>query len=66
MKPGDEREVLEISDSEISIKLLEMGCLPGTKVVFNYRAPFGDPICVTIGDYDLSLRRLEAGAIVVN
>lgn len=65
MKPGEVREVVEISNADVAVKLIEMGCLPGTQVTFNYRAPLGDPICITLGDYDLSLRKAEAQAITV-
>jgi ferrous iron transport protein A len=42
-----------------------MGFLPGTTVRFNFTAPLGDPICVTISGYDLSLRLDEASVISV-
>lgn len=65
MKPGEVGEVVEISNDDVAVKLIEMGCLPGTIVTFNYRAPLGEPICITLGDYDLSLRKAEAKAITI-
>jgi ferrous iron transport protein A len=42
-----------------------MGFLPGTAIRFNFAAPFGDPVCVTVSDYDLSLRIEEASTITI-
>ncbi|MEK6781733.1 MAG: FeoA family protein [Bacteroidota bacterium] len=53
------------SDDLLSAKLLEMGFLPGTAVRFNFRAPFGDPVCVSISGFDLSLRIDEASMISI-
>ena len=53
------------SDDEISVKLLEMGFLPGTAVRFNFTAPLGDPVCVSVSGYDLSLRLDEASTIMI-
>jgi ferrous iron transport protein A len=51
------------NDSLIENKLLEMGLLPGTAIRFNFKAPLGDPVCVTVSGLDLSLRLSEAAAI---
>jgi ferrous iron transport protein A len=34
-----------------------MGCLPGMRVVINYRAPLGDPICLDVDGWQLAVRR---------
>lgn len=65
MKPGEKAVILGFSDEQLSVKLLEMGFLPGTVIRFNYSAPFGDPVCVNISGYDLSLRLDEAATISV-
>lgn len=46
--------------SVLSSKLLEMGFYPGKEVEVLYKAPFGDPIAVRVGDYTLSMRKSEA------
>lgn len=51
------------SEDSISIKLMEMGCLPGEEIVLNYIAPLGDPICISVSGYRLALRKEEASAI---
>ncbi|MCZ8216476.1 MAG: FeoA family protein [Cyclobacteriaceae bacterium] len=50
---------------EISAKLMEMGCLPGAPVRFNFTAPFGDPVCISVLGYELSLRLEEASTISI-
>jgi len=65
MHPGEEKMITGLADDGISLKLLEMGCIPGTKLTFNYKAPMGDPVCVSVSGYDLSLRISEAISIIV-
>lgn len=63
MRPGETGIIGAFMDESISLKLMEMGCLPGTSVRFNFRAPLGDPICISISGYELSLRIEEAASI---
>jgi ferrous iron transport protein A len=65
MKPGDSAVISGFTDEQLSVKLLEMGFLPGTVVRFNFAAPFGDPVCVNISGFDLSLRLEEASTIII-
>ncbi len=65
MLPGETAVISGFTDDQISVKLLEMGFLPGTAVRFNFTAPFGDPICVSVSGYDLSLRVEEASTISI-
>jgi ferrous iron transport protein A len=65
MKPGDIGIITGFSDDHISVKLMEMGCLPGVPVRFNFTAPFGDPICISVSGYELSLRKEEAASISI-
>jgi ferrous iron transport protein A len=65
MAPGESGIIAGFTDEELSFKLLEMGFLPGTAIRFNFSAPFGDPICVTVSGYDLSLRVEEAATISI-
>jgi ferrous iron transport protein A len=65
MKPGETAVISGFSDDIFSVKLLEMGFLPGTAVRFNFKAPFGDPVCVSVSGYDLSLRINEASTIII-
>jgi ferrous iron transport protein A len=65
MVPGETAVISGFSDDEISVKLLEMGFLPGTVVRFNFTAPLGDPVCVSVSGLDLSLRISEASTITI-
>jgi ferrous iron transport protein A len=59
-----ERAIIDsFSDEEMSLKLMEMGCLPGDEVMMIFKAPFGDPVCIRISGYSLSLRLQEASTV---
>lgn len=45
--------------------LLDMGITPGVEMYLRKRAPFGDPIEITVRGYELSLRKDEAHCIAV-
>jgi ferrous iron transport protein A len=65
MKPGQEGVIKEFNSNEIFLKLMEMGCVPGEKILLEQIAPLGDPISVSVAGYHLSLRINEAEHIVV-
>lgn len=65
MKPGQIATISGFTDEQISVKLMEMGCLPGVPVRFNFTAPFGDPVCISVSGYELSLRLDEASTISI-
>ena len=58
--------IVEFSSSAIQEKMLEMGCLPGTKVILNRIAPLGDPIIIEFEDTKLALRKDEAKFITIS
>ncbi len=63
MKLGEKGVICCFSDQEMSLKLLEMGCLPGSEIQFSSKAPFGDPICIKVLGYTLTMRLEEAATI---
>ena len=65
MKPGDIAIITGFTDEHLSVKLMEMGCLPGVPIRFNFTAPFGDPVCISVSGYELSLRIEEAKTISI-
>ena len=65
MKPGQEGVIKEFIDNDIFLKLMEMGCVPGEKILLEQIAPLGDPISVKVAGYRLSLRLDEAVHIIV-
>lgn len=65
LKPGERARIKSFSDQWASIKLLEMGCLPGEEICLHGKAPMGDPICLNVAGYCLSMRRAEAATILL-
>jgi len=47
------------------LRLMEMGIVPGARVLVVNRAPLGDPIRIFVSNYHLALRRKEARSIQV-
>lgn len=65
MKLGERAVIDSFTDSEMSLKLLEMGCIPGETIVVDNIAPMGDPIAIFVSGYLLSLRKKEASTVLV-
>lgn len=65
LKPGQQGVITEFNSNEIFLKLMEMGCVPGEKILMEQIAPLGDPISVSVSGYHLSLRLNEAEHIFV-
>ena len=66
LRPGQKGIIESFTDYELSLKLLEMGCIPGEIIEVLRIAPFGDPIAVAISGYILSLRKSEAATVKIN
>ena len=47
-------------DGKVRRRLFDLGVTPGATVTLRKKAPFGDPIEITIRGYELSLRKAEA------
>ena len=65
LKPGQHAIIRKFESDGIFLKLMEMGCLPGEKIILEKIAPLGGPISVNISGYSLSLRKSEANQILV-
>jgi ferrous iron transport protein A len=48
---------------EISIRLMEMGLVPGTELRVLGKAPLGDPLEIEVRGYRLSVRKSEAARV---
>ncbi len=57
--------IKHFENDEIFLKLMEMGCVPGEKIIVDQVAPLGDPISILVSGYTLSLRLNEAENIWV-
>ena len=67
-KPGDIVVVLKVlgeKHDEIKRRIMDVGILPGTRMEVIKVAPFGDPIQVSLLEFDLIIRKSEAEKIVV-
>ncbi|MEO6167245.1 MAG: FeoA family protein [Chitinophagales bacterium] len=65
LKEGETGVIVELEKGDLSLKLMELGFLPGERIFVDKIAPLGDPISVKIGSYLLSLRKEEANAVIV-
>jgi ferrous iron transport protein A len=65
MRPGQVAVISGFTEESIASRLLEMGFIPGSSVRFNFTAPPGDPICVSVSGYDLAIRISEAATITI-
>ena len=67
LKIGDRAKVLEldVSNREIKRHLLDMGITRGVEFVIKKKAPMGDPIDISLRDYELCISKKELASIVV-
>lgn len=65
LKPGQEGVIKEFKNNDIFLKLMEMGCVPGERILLEQVALLGDPISVNVAGYHLSLRLNEAENILI-
>lgn len=67
LAPGERGTVKNIVKRQLDVRkrLLELGLVKGMHVEFIRSAPLGDPIEVRVGSYRLSMRRVEADAVLV-
>lgn len=63
MKPGEKAVIKFIDEPEIALKLMEMGFIPGERIVLSKKAPLGCPLSIAIGSDELSLRIEEANHV---
>ncbi len=50
-------------ETRIRRRLLDMGVTPGAEIFLRKKAPFGDPIEITIRGYELTIRNTEAECV---
>lgn len=65
LKTGEKGVITTFDNESLSLKLMEMGCLPGTSITLTYKAPFKGPLCIDVSGYTLSLRMDEAKTVGV-
>ncbi len=65
LKVGESGIINGFQNSSLTLKLLEMGFLPGSKVKLNFKAPLGDPLSIRVSGYNVSIRLDEAAMILL-
>ena len=63
---GEEAIVVSFCNEDVSLKLMEMGMVPGERISIERIAPLGDPIAVWVSGYLLSLRKEDAASVLVS
>lgn len=60
-------EVVSLNEGNLTVRLMELGIIPGTTLEVAFTAPGGCPIAVFIGEtYLLGLRKEEADLVIVS
>lgn len=65
LKKGEKAIIKDFDIEVIPLKLLEMGCLPGSEVELLQIAPFGDPLYLDINGSHVAIRIETARQIEV-
>jgi ferrous iron transport protein A len=66
LKPGDSAVVVKITgEGVLRRRLFDMGLTPGAHLTVRKVAPLGDPVELSIRGYELSIRKAEAEAVLV-
>jgi ferrous iron transport protein A len=65
LRVGESGVINGFQNSSLTLKLLEMGFLPGSKVKLNFKAPLGDPLSIRVSGYNVSIRLDEAAMIIL-
>jgi len=66
LRTGQKGIITGFNNSNLSVKFLEMGCIPGNEIEVCCKAPFGSPFCVRVSGYHLALRKEEAAQIFID
>lgn len=65
-KIGETVKIVKLhGEGAVKRRIMDMGLTRGTEVYVRKVAPLGDPIEVTVRDYELSLRKADAEMIEV-
>lgn len=66
LKIGQQGTVATVGgEGALRLRFLDMGLIPGTRVLLQKVAPMGDPIQIRVRGYELTIRREDAGKIIL-
>ena len=63
---GERGKISKVTgEGRVRRRLFDMGVTPGAELIMRKKAPFGDPIEITLRGYELTLRKTEAACVEV-
>ncbi len=62
---GSEAIITSLKDSELRLRLLDMGLTPRTSVKIIKTAPLGDPVQIRLRGYELTLQKHDLKSVEV-
>ncbi len=66
LKVGQRGKVISVrGKGAVRRRLLDMGITLGVEVFLRKKAPFGDPLEITLRGYELTLRKSEAAQVEI-
>jgi len=65
LKVGECGIIKGFTDIEMSLKLMDMGCLPGEKIEVLKSSKFNGPMSIFVFGYELGIRKEEAEKIIL-
>lgn len=66
LKIGEDGVITQVGgEGALRLRFLDMGLIPGTRVLLQKIAPMGDPIQIQIRGYELTIRREDAKKIAI-
>ncbi len=65
LKVGETGKISGFASEVDILKLLEMGCLPGSEVKLKFEAPFKGPLYISVSGNEIAIRRGVAKNILL-
>ena len=66
VKVGETVKVTKLTgEGAVKRRIMDMGITKGVEIYVRKVAPLGDPVEVTVRGYELSLRKADAGMVVI-
>ena len=66
LEQGQQATIKGFLGDELPIKLMEMGCLPGSQVELVQAAPLKDPLHINVDGTQMAIRRATASDIEID
>jgi ferrous iron transport protein A len=66
LKIGETGEISGFASESDILKLLEMGCLPGSTIKLKFEAPFKGPLYISVAGNEIAIRRSVAKNILLH